>query len=281
MPAWATPAQNVKGKAAHFCGRPRIFELKIKTKLYLLIVVSVLIGNQPLSADETLIREFEPILFFDARDEYLPTNVEPYLRASSLWFNAGEDHPDEEVILEGTLTLERLQDAVFELGDDASQTYPHFVGEAYVEALRTLGGAFPSWGFQQNLNQFALNKYQQNIVGAAIHRINYYARQVFTDEYLVLQYWFSYAYNSHGAHINPGNVHEGDWEPVTLFLDPIYREAIHVAYSSHGNRGPKVRKGWDEVEKVGSLPIVYVALGSHANYFQLGQHEALGGFHSI
>lgn len=81
----------------------------------------------------------------------------------------------------------------------------------------------------------------------------------------VIQYWLCYYFNDFY------NNHEGDWEMVEVILgrdlDP---EA--AAYSQHGK---SFMKHWDEpgFEKVGGYPVVYVAQGSHANYFSEGVHR--------
>jgi hypothetical protein len=76
----------------------------------------------------------------------------------------------------------------------------------------------------------------------------------------VVQYWFFYAYN-------PGalNQHQGDWEMITVILNAA-ETPQYVAYSQH-HAGEWA--SWDDVEKLdGTHPRVYVALGSHANYFR-------------
>jgi hypothetical protein len=76
----------------------------------------------------------------------------------------------------------------------------------------------------------------------------------------VVQYWFFYAYNN-----APLNDHEGDWEMMELVLDTA-QNPTWVAYSQH-LKGQ--RASWGDVEKIDSThPVVYVARGSHANYFR-------------
>ena len=76
----------------------------------------------------------------------------------------------------------------------------------------------------------------------------------------VVQYWFFYAYNN-----APLNDHEGDWEMMELVLDTA-QNPTWVAYSQH-LKGQRAL--WGDVEKVDSThPVVYVARGSHANYFR-------------
>ncbi len=83
---------------------------------------------------------------------------------------------------------------------------------------------------------------------------------------LAIQYWFLYFYNGHKI-----NRHEGDWEQLTVRLDSNL-VPIEAGYSSH-HSGEK--KEWvdlvESLDREGDRPVVYVALGSHANYFSPGR----------
>jgi len=79
-------------------------------------------------------------------------------------------------------------------------------------------------------------------------------------EYFVVQYWFFYAFN-------PGtlNQHQGDWEMIEIILDSTETPSYAV-YSQHF---AGERTSWNDVKKTDEThPRVYVALGSHANYFR-------------
>jgi hypothetical protein len=102
---------------------------------------------------------------------------------------------------------------------------------------------------------------------AADYKLN---REVFGDKIYahvtresgltVIQYWFFYAYN-------PGtlNQHQGDWEMVQIVLDSS-ETPQYAVYSQH-NAGQQAV--WSDVEKADTThPLVFVALGSHANYFR-------------
>jgi len=78
--------------------------------------------------------------------------------------------------------------------------------------------------------------------------------------YIVVQYWFFYAYND-----APINEHEGDWEMIMILLDNA-ENPVFAVFSQHlqGQRA-----AWADVEKTDTThPTVYVARGSHANYFR-------------
>ena len=89
-------------------------------------------------------------------------------------------------------------------------------------------------------------------------------------ERIALQYWLFYPLNPYSPEVpsNPlfAQVHEGDWEVVTVILDRGGRP-LTAAYSRHCSGAQRV---WARVPKRGARPVVYVALGSHANYFGPG-----------
>ncbi|MCH8988056.1 MAG: hypothetical protein IIA92_04535 [Chloroflexi bacterium] len=89
------------------------------------------------------------------------------------------------------------------------------------------------------------------------------------QDQIVAQYWYAYFYNDFW------NTHEMDWETVMIVfkLTEEGPKPTVCAYSAHmGGHWlpwPQVKKAGDdlEVEDNGTHPVVYVANGSHANYF--------------
>jgi hypothetical protein len=81
-----------------------------------------------------------------------------------------------------------------------------------------------------------------------------------------LQYWFYYFYNSKSFIVGE---HEGDWEFVQLRIGADGKP-VQATYSQHsfGEKRP-----WAGVRKVGVRPIVFVAVASHACYFQSGRYR--------
>jgi hypothetical protein len=91
-----------------------------------------------------------------------------------------------------------------------------------------------------------------------------------TGDRIALQYWLFYPVNIFSISSAKGvfwQSHEGDWEAVTVLLDKRERPAL-VGLSEHC---AGARRDWKRVERRGSRPVVYVALGSHANYFTPGK----------
>jgi hypothetical protein len=89
---------------------------------------------------------------------------------------------------------------------------------------------------------------------------------------IALQYWLWYPFNAYSPTVPPGElwqVHEGDWEAVSVILD-TRGKPLTAGYSQHSEGQ---RREWAKVPKVGARPRVFVALGSHANYFSAGKHR--------
>ena len=109
---------------------------------------------------------------------------------------------------------------------------------------------------------------------AALHRQARYRDRVYgharrdTQGRLWLQYWLFYYYNDFQL-LGPllsGGKHEGDWELVQLRLDAA-EQPVEAVFSQHTHAESKP---WANVRKSGPTPLVYVARGSHANYFGAG-----------
>jgi len=75
----------------------------------------------------------------------------------------------------------------------------------------------------------------------------------------VVQYWLFYAFNTGTL-----NTHEGDWEMIQVVLNRA-GEPIEAMYSQHLHGR---RASWSQVDRSDTHPHVYVARGSHANYFR-------------
>lgn len=126
-----------------------------------------------------------------------------------------------------------------------------------------------------DLNLTDINKVQEVDEQLALHD-NYfvYGRVVSDERWAVLQYHYFYAFNDYRSTANGVNNHEGDWEMVAVFLENKNSSdkvedyiPTGVACSQHEN-GQFIFWESDALEKNGSHPIIYVALGSHANYFK-------------
>lgn len=106
----------------------------------------------------------------------------------------------------------------------------------------------------------------------------YCGRVARENNWIILQYWFLYAFNNWRSGFYGLNDHEADWEMICIYLSetPDRRDVTPewVAYASHDFSGDELRRRWDDpkVEKVGEHPVIYAAAGSHASYYQAGEY---------
>jgi len=88
------------------------------------------------------------------------------------------------------------------------------------------------------------------------------------NQWTILQYHFFYAFNDWRLAANGMNHHEGDWEMMAVYLKND--EPYAVLFSQHGagniEKWDTAQKAVDKQGNVTVHPVVYVALGSHANY---------------
>jgi hypothetical protein len=84
------------------------------------------------------------------------------------------------------------------------------------------------------------------------------------DGGLLLQYWFFYPFNDFHLLFD----HEGDWEHVTVRLDPARRPA-GAWYARHDWSAPGRWFPWDALKREGEHPVALSARGSHASYATL------------
>jgi len=197
-----------------FCQLTEIFKKEniMKPKIISLISV-VLFFNLCIYAhtDKALIKQYEPILYLkhDEFDKYVPMNVEPLVKNCSLWET--ELLNDKLIVAEGRLTLEHL-------GSDKATSHP----DDYLKFVESLPK--PSSLAQDEAIARAKKTLEEYSLISGI-KPTYYGRQTSRDGYIVLQYWFFYAYNPYGAYDNGWNIHEGDWESISIFFRPKWSNA--------------------------------------------------------
>ncbi|MFQ5921669.1 MAG: PrsW family intramembrane metalloprotease [Anaerolineales bacterium] len=193
----------------------------------------------PEATDQELAETFAPILYFHYAEIFRPQSVEVLVgtaqlrQAVQVWFEA---NVLEEVSLED---LPEFQDESYALdawyGDNGSSDYRNYSAHRayYLSFLNPVAGGPP-------------------IVAYA------HVRREEAQDRITIQYWFFYYYND-GI-----NKHEGDWEMMQIMLGEGGVPEWVVLSQHHGG----TRRSWAQTRiEEGTHPAVYVALGSHANYF--------------
>jgi hypothetical protein len=256
--------------------------------------------------DEALLRRFEPVARYTQGDRFFPMDTEPYVRACSLWVR----RPDEEdvcLVPHGKLTLERLSEP--QRDEFGAVYYLRFTDPREAKNLplrksrrdRRSGDAFRAGrgrlarvGYVSRIMDtlFSLTLLARGRVPgstaaagrAAYARIlaedehyRYHGRVLRQDGWVVLQYWFFYAFNDWRSGFFGANDHEADWEKIFVYLSESPSGELTpewTAYSSHNYAGDILRRRWDdpELEKVGEHPVIHVCAGSHSNQYAAGEY---------
>ena len=85
-----------------------------------------------------------------------------------------------------------------------------------------------------------------------------HGRALRQDGWIVLQYWFFYAFNDWRSGFFGANDHEGDWEKISVYLSESETGEVRpewAAYAAHNYKGDDLRRRWDdpELEKDGMV----------------------------
>lgn len=253
--------------------------------------------------DVALLRRFEPILCFNKGEQFYPMDADRYIAASRLCVKR-PNTAARVLVPEGQLTVARLAQVWRDV--PGANYYLQFVDPLSPAQLLAFYRSSTLREFQAGQGRLARvglmaragdllfsltlllrGKVPGGMAAAAAVRYQamqaereeyyYYGRVVREHGYVVLQYWFFYAFNDWRSSFHGVNDHEGDWEMITVYaVDDVAGDVqpCWVAYSSHEFEGDDLRRRWDdaEVEWVGEHPVVYVAAGSHAHYFQAGEY---------
>ena len=258
--------------------------------------------------DLTLLRRFEPVVRYTRGEKFFPMDVEPYIEACSLWVKRRDEEP-VCIVPHGELTLDKLTEPRPEVF--GAVHYVQFVDSERASQLAREGfnkPQAPQEKFTAGQGRLARVGYfsrfadaafslsllargrvpgrtapaaaveYQNIMQQAEH-YRYNGRVVRQDGWIVLQYWFFFAYNDWRSGFFGVNDHESDWEMVCVYLAESQEGEVTpewVAYASHDFSGDDLRRRWDdpELEKIGSHPIIYAGAGSHASYYSAGEYLA-------
>jgi hypothetical protein len=263
------------------------------------------------AADLALLRRYEPIFRFTRGEDLYPTDVDWYVKRSSLWLSHA-DGRRELLVEEGDLDLEGLgrprtvdrgamlhltfsdplnlaQLSAFLLEEEVRQIRnPQTRFRADVARLARVGYVSRLLDAIFSLTLFLRGRVPGDSAAAAVlacrrrpeeERVYpYYGRVVRENGWVVLQYWFFYAFNNWRSGFFGANDHEADWEMISIYLYERSNGEIApawVAYASHDFHGDDLRRAWDdweELERVGNHPVIYAGAGSHASYFRRGEY---------
>ena len=197
--------------------------------------------------DVRLLATYEPVMQFDPLEQFRPTKVESFITDASL----------EQLTGTGTWSVVQKNAAPGDLPVPGSGTWR--LNENACSPAAAVGG----------LACYTANG-NQGSGGPTV-----YGRVAREDGEIVLQYWFFYYDDVYSYAYPPSDfiwqAHEGDWEHVDIVLSGD-EQPLFVGYSQHCSGQ---RRDWAATPRLhldDTHPIVHVALGSHANYFDPGMH---------
>jgi hypothetical protein len=212
-----------------------------------------------LSPDEASahLQRYRPYLRYDSRESYFADSVATMTNFSLPGTGGNTLKRADGTVLASTdpgqapatLNLDFLDGSEYESGEEVRHDdYLDATGRDYVLDARRM---------------HAVPAYADRVYGHAV--VDNEGRQW-------LQYWCFYYYNDK-SFVGVG-LHEGDWEMVQIGLDADGEPEL-VTVSQH--KGGQ-RCAWSDLEQHGSRggrgPVIYVALGSHANHIAAGKYEA-------
>ena len=244
--------------------------------------------NPSVKATTALLQRFEPVIRSTSGDKFYPMDVEPYVRASSLWVQ----RPGEEavcVVPGRKLSLDRLAQQPM---DEAGAVHFLKFTDAGDLGLDSRGGRLRLFrkramdrkesrrSFRAGRGRLARVGYFSRFVDAlysitllargrvpgeaaaaasvAYERIMaqqerycYHGRVLRQDGWIVLQYWLFYPFNDWRSNFFGANDHEADWEKIFIYLSESETGEVSpewVAYAAHNYTGDNLRRRWDDPE---------------------------------
>jgi hypothetical protein len=225
----------------------------------------VLVSNAP-----EYVLEHAPILYYDHKEPFVPIDASAYVRHTFLVDVAVLPNEGKKARAAATRdpkagapTLSGLQP-----GSPPCEAGALSCHYALAVALPRRGHG-PLCGTLARARLLCLGRLgrykalQATLLRAGARRTVYWRPITSGNKVVGVQYWFFYVFNKWL------NWHEGDWEQITLQFEPDGRLLAGYSAHKHGHRreiGPGA--GAD-----GTHPIVFVAAGSHANYFNPNPHE--------
>jgi hypothetical protein len=238
-----------------------------------------------------LARQYEPTVKMSILDGYWPVSVPTVLAERGAYGGRVTLVSHGRVIADPPTIADLKPPDTAKSHLDAAKSFLEYPAvltdkKAQVRALlRGLGlpeSTVESW--PTNLNSVATHKAQIYFYDAGT-RCSYAGRDL--TGYRALEYWFFYGLNYYPMTVDTPTMlqrplradtsdidfHEGDWEHVTVLLQPQRSDYVprYVWMARHSNEGMLIP--WDRIEHDATgHPVVYPAFGGHPSYPSCGAH---------
>ena len=251
----------------------------------------------PSSSDSALLTRFAPVLYF-YEDDYTPRAIDEFISHSVLSRLSQANRYGQKTVVGYGENLAPYEDLSYEAAVISKDKLPALAdGNSYVLDLQDSSDyTYEKWGWRRPRPVAPANAYFYWTGDAADYFSEpfllsrdealpiVYGNVLRTPDRIYLQYYLFYfvnEWNGNGGPFGTG-FHEGDWEFVAVELDadgvPLRAGAsVHVpAMISSPLCGEISNKGgesrlWDEVQRYGDHPVMYVAKGGHATYMFRGE----------
>jgi hypothetical protein len=186
-----------------------------------------------------LANKFAPILYFEDDEEFFPIEINAILEHSNL-----KSVENNSIVDPMPITI----DSLFLHSDYKPKNPRYFIDIHDGDSVNKIKDTY----------EIIKDDYNSTI----------YANVFKLSNEIIIQYWFFFIFNN-GKY----NDHEGDWEMIQIILDSNETPSFS-GYSQHYTGRAR---HWSKTIKEDSQPVVYIAEGSHASYFDNGN----AGYHSL
>ena len=207
-----------------------------------------------MGAHDDLLKRFQPVLRYDSNEQFFADSAVQYM------VNPGNELRRKRTPAGNGAVIARALPAP----DRPTLTLDFLGPKTYGDGSKVLEGDLISVRNRDYRDQYR----RLRMTHPELNNITY-AHAIEANGRLWLQYWLWYFYNDYQLSFALGK-HEGDWEMVQFRMDTEAGQPDLAVYAQH--RYGEVRR-WDKVQTLSGRPVVYVARGSHASYYEAGFHQ--------
>ena len=202
-----------------------------------------------MSEHDDLLKRFRPALRYDSNEQFFADSAAQYTDIPGMTLRRGQT-----VMAAAQPTGSQAQLSLDFLGP---KTYADGTPVEKVDTIGVRGKDYRKQYVALRISHADLNN-------------RMYGRAIEVNGRLWLQYWLWYYYNDYQLALGFGT-HEGDWELVALRMHEDEPDVAVYAQHRYGEKRvwPQVERLPDEPDR----PVVYVARGSHASYYEAGFHQ--------
>ncbi len=206
---------------------------------------------------DDLLRRFQPVLRYDSNEQFFADSAEQYM------VNPGNELRRKRAEAGNGAVLASATPS-----GDAARLELAFLGpETYANGSPVQEGDVIGLSGKNYREQYRKLREARPELANVV-----YGHAIEANGRLWLQYWLWYFYNDYQLSFGAGT-HEGDWEMVQFRMDDEDGHPDIAVYAQHSY---SELRPWEEVERYqpgDERPIIYVARGSHASYFESGFHQ--------